>query len=44
MRLVSRYSLRVGVLRWSKEGGQKQDVYYFCHDRKNQQVVARPTA
>jgi hypothetical protein len=31
-------------VRWSREGGQKKDVYFFCYGSKNQRVVARQTA
>ena len=31
-------------LRWSRQGGQKKDVYFFCYGNKIKRVVARQTA
>jgi hypothetical protein len=31
-------------LRWSRNGGQKKDVYFFCYGNQNQRGVARQTA
>ncbi|MBC6700172.1 hypothetical protein [Hymenobacter sp. BT190] len=31
-------------VRWSRDGGQKKDVYFFCYGNQNQRVVARQTA
>ncbi|MBC6700182.1 aldehyde dehydrogenase family protein [Hymenobacter puniceus] len=36
--------LRQHVVRWSRDGGQKKDVYFFCYGNQNQRVVARQTA
>ncbi len=33
-----------GLLRWSKQDGQKKDVYFFCYDSKKERGVARQTA
>jgi hypothetical protein len=24
------------ILRWSRQAGQKQDIYFFCHDSKKE--------
>ncbi|WP_019949730.1 hypothetical protein [Hymenobacter aerophilus] len=32
------------ALRWSRQDGQKKDVYFFCYDSKIQRDVARQTA
>ena len=31
-------------LRWSRQGGQKKDVYFFCYGNQNERSVARQTA
>ena len=33
-----------GTMRWSRNGGQKKDVYFFCDDSKKERNVARQTA
>jgi hypothetical protein len=32
------------ALRWSRNSGQKKDVYFFCYDSKKERRVARQTA
>ena len=31
-------------LRWSRQAGQKKDVYFFCYDSQKERSVARQTA
>jgi len=31
----------VSLVRWSRQAGQKKDVYFFCYGNQNQRVVAR---
>ena len=31
-------------LRWSRQGGQKKDIYFFCYGNQNERSVARQTA
>ena len=39
------YSNWSGVyLRWSREDGQKRDVYFFCYGNQNERGIARQTA
>ena len=36
--------IRAGQLRWSRDDGQKKDVYFFCYGKQIQRDVARQTA
>ncbi len=43
-RVRMEFTKLIYLVRWSRQGGQQKDVYFFCDDSKKERGVARQTA